>query len=71
MEGLHIHAPDGEYVAQVRLRGHRLWQEVATRNSAESAMIQAVAAMGARHHRARVLWCCEHYDPVVVMRLSR
>lgn len=71
MTRIHIHSPPGEFIGQIRLRGHRLWETVDTRDSAESAMIRAVEAMSREHHRARVLWCSDYYDPVVVMKLSR
>lgn len=68
---LHIHAPKGEYIAQVRRRGHRLWETIGKGKSAEAAMIKAVKAMTREHKRARVLFCAEWYDPSVVMQLSR
>lgn len=69
---LHIHAPAGVYIGQIRKRGHRLWETVGkSRKSAKPAMIAAINAMGPDHKRARVLWCSDYYDPNVVMELSR
>ena len=69
---LHIHQPHGWYVSQVHRRGARLWTTVSDRHrSAKSAMARAIKHMDAQHNRARVLFCAEWYDPVVVMRLSK
>jgi hypothetical protein len=69
---VHIHAPKGTYIGQIRLRGHRLWQTVSkSRKSPKPAMIAAINAMGENHKRARVLFCTEWYEPNIVMELNR
>ena len=69
---IHIHAPKGHYIGQVKLYGHRKWQTVtAERDTAENAMAQAVMSMTERHKRARVLFVADWYDPVVVMECNR
>ena len=68
----HIHAPQGEYVGQVRGQGCRIWRTViTTKNSAKHALAGAVRKMKPGDKRARVLFCAEWYDPVVVMEASR
>ena len=69
---IHIHSPAGEYVAQVRKPGHRLWETVGQPTQCKrSSANRAVGAMVDRDcKRARVLWCCEWYDPVVVMEAN-
>ena len=69
---VHILAPKGHYIGQVRLYGHRLWQTVTDRwSNAEIAMSEAVLKMTERHKRARVLFVADWYDPVVVMECKR
>lgn len=66
---LHIHAPAGKYIAQVRKPGHRLWETVGKPTKCKrTAAKRAVGAMVERGcKRARVLWCSEWYEPTVVM----
>ena len=71
MSYIHIHAPRGEYIAQIRLRGHKLWETVGKSKNAKAAMIRAVNKMGENHKRARVLFCADWYEPVIVMELSK
>ena len=71
MTYIHIQAPRGEYIAQIRLRGHKLWENVGKRRNARSAMIADINKMGPDHKRARVLFCAEWYDPVIVMELNK
>lgn len=69
---VHIHAPKGHYIGQVRLYGHRKWQTVTGRcTRAELAMADAVRQMSDRHKRARVLLIAEWYDPIIVMECNR
>ncbi|MEX5363470.1 hypothetical protein WCE03_16765 [Pseudomonas guariconensis] len=73
MSSLHIHAPKGNYVAQVRRRGCRNWETLGqpTKSKATAAN-RAVTLMLAHENykRARVLFCAEWYDPIVVMEAS-
>lgn len=72
MTRIHIHAPKGHYIGQVRLYGHRKWQTVTGRcTRAELAMADAVQQMSERHKRARVLFIADWYEPVVVMEANR
>lgn len=75
---IHILRPKGYYLGQVRIRGHRLWRTVAGKNGkdrhfrfAQDAMVKAILTMGDHHLRARVLFCTEWYDPLVVMEAKR
>lgn len=69
---VHIHAPSGQYIGQVRRRGHRLWETVGKpATTSEAAMIKAIKGMTADHLRARVLFCAEWYEPIQVMELKR
>lgn len=69
---LHIHAPKGEYLGQVRRRGHRRWETIGKPSkTAEAAMVKAIKGMTPEHLRARVLFCTDWYDPNVVMELRR
>ena len=69
---VHIHAPKGHYIGQIRLYGHRKWQTVTGRcTRAELAMADAVRQMTDRHKRARVLLIAEWYEPVIVMEAHR
>jgi len=71
MNCVHIHAPAGEYIGQVRRRGAQRWRTVANSKTAKRAMVVAIGAMRDDDKRARVLFCTEWYDPNVVMELSR
>jgi hypothetical protein len=72
MRILHVYAPKGEYIGQVRRRGHRLWETVGKPSkTAEAAMIKALKGMTPEHKRARVLLCTEWHDPHVLMELTR
>lgn len=54
---LHIHAPDGYYIGQVRKRGSQNWEGVTGRcKSAESALAKALLAMHPSDSRARALF---------------
>lgn len=71
-ELIHIHAPKGHYIGQVRLYGHRKWQTVTGHcTRAELAMADAVMHMSERHKRARVLFIADWYEPNVVMECKR
>lgn len=73
MTRLHIHAPKGTYVAQVRRRGCRNWETLGKAVcSKTTAAKRAVTTMLMReeYKRARVLFCAEWYDPIVVMEAS-
>lgn len=71
---LHIHAPPGKYIGQIRRVGCRTWRTV-TRDhaSAESAMSSTLDYMKYNDKRARVLFCDDsgYYEPNLVMELKR
>lgn len=74
MTVVHIHAPKGYYLGQVRLYGHRKWETVTgERDTAENAMAQAVMSMTEHHKRARVLFITYDgwYEPNIVMEAHR
>lgn len=71
---VHIHAPRGYYIGQVRPFGHRLWRTVTGKCKTDTgAMKRSVACMTRNHHRARVLFCTYDgwYEPIIVMGLKR
>lgn len=69
---IHIHAPKGHYIGQVRLYGHRKWETVTEKLSdAEVAMSLAVLAMKQSHKRSRVLFIADWYEPAIVMECKR
>ena len=71
---VHVYAPPGRYIGQVRLYGHRRWQTVTDEwSNAEVAMSEAVLQMKPDHKRARVLFVDTEgwYEPVVVMECER
>ena len=72
MTMVHIHAPKGYYIGQIRLYGHRKWETV-TENLPDMnvAMSLAVLAMKPGHKRSRVLFIADWYEPVVVMECNR
>lgn len=72
MTNLHINSPKGVYYAQVRRRGFRHWEEVGKPfRSNKRAFVAAVSAMfEGEYRRARVLFCADWYDPIVVMEAS-
>ena len=73
MTGIHIHAPLGDYIGQVRGRGQRKWATVTGDCiTAELAMSDAVLKMKDMN-RARVLYTtrCGYYPPAVVMECKR
>lgn len=72
MTDIHIHAPKGHYIGQVRMYACRKWETVTEKLSeAEVAMSFAVLAMKPIHKRARVLFIADWYEPVVVMEAVR
>ena len=69
---IHIHAPSGYYLGQVRAAYAKRWRTVTGKcKSDTAAMAKAVKAMDFCHKRARVIFCAELYEPNVVMELSR
>ena len=69
--GLHIHAPKGVYIAQVRRLFERKWTQVGGKYT-DKHRAQSLAAgnMAGDFKRARVLFCADWYDPIVVMEAS-
>ncbi len=69
---LHIHAPKGQYYAQTRRAGCRKWEQAGgpTRHKKVAALRATNALFDRNHKRARVLFCADWYDPVVVMEAS-
>ena len=68
-------APDGRYIGQARIRGHRRWRTVTRRHrTAKAALRSAARCMTRMDHRLRVLWVgtdpC-YYDPHVVIDVVR
>lgn len=69
---IHIHAPKGYYLGQIRLLGHQKWETVTgKRDTPENAMAQAVLSMTENHKRARVLFIADWYEPNIVMECKR
>lgn len=69
---LHIHSPSGVYIAQVRQAYARKWETVGEPfTDGDTASLAAIDGMQKHHEKARVLFCAEWYDPVVVMEASR
>jgi hypothetical protein len=68
---LHINCPSGVYVAQIRQPYHKLWKTVSEHSSKKDAEIASITAMSEDYKKARVLFCAEWYDPVLVMEASR
>jgi hypothetical protein len=73
MSLVHIYAPKGHYIGQIRRTGHRLWETVGDGKHTQetAAMVCAVAAMTEDHKRARVLFVTEWHDPVIIMECNR
>jgi hypothetical protein len=74
MTALHIHAPSGYYLGQVRGAGCVKWRTVIkTRNSWRNAMAGAVKRMGDGDRHVRVIFCTSDgwYEPNVVMEAKR
>lgn len=71
---VHIYAPRGHYIGQVRLFGHQKWETVTGRcKTAKNAMAKAVLSMTPNHKRARVLFIVDngYYEPSIVMECNR
>ncbi len=71
---VHIHAPAGYYLGQVRRRGAKLWRTVTGKCTTDTgAMARAVQSMRADDKRARVIWCDRDgwYGPNIVMECAR
>jgi hypothetical protein len=71
---VHIYAPSGDYIGQVRKYGARRWRTVTGKcRTDKGAMERAVASMQKNDKRARVLWIVRDgwYDPNVVMECAR
>lgn len=72
MVAIHVHAPKGKYYGQIKGRGCRKWETViVTYNSAKFAMAGAVKRMKPDTKRFRVIFCCEWYDPVLIMEVCK
>lgn len=72
MSRVHIHAPKGYYIGQIRLYGCRQWKTVTGRcQSDTAAMASAVRTMTTNYKRARVLYCADWYEPVLMMECAR
>ena len=70
---IHIHAPKGHYIGQVRARGAKLWTTVTSEcRYANVALSNAVLKMKPGHFRARVIFVADsgYYEPEVVMELK-
>lgn len=68
MSDLHVHAPSGIYVAQIRRAFERKWTTVGVEfKQKHRAQAAAAANMVGDFRRARVLFCAEWYDPIIVM----
>lgn len=68
---VHIHSPAGYYLGQTRRYGHRRWTTIGKpAKTAKAAMVKAVKAMRQDDKRARVLFCADWYEPMIVMELS-
>lgn len=73
MTRVHVYAPGGYYIGQVRKHGHRRWSTVTGKcRSGELAMSKAGAAMRGMK-RARVLFIthCGYHEPLIVMECAR
>lgn len=72
MTTVHIHAPEGHYVGQIRRDWERKWRTV-TKDllDLKTAMAIAVLRMDKDDKRARVLFVADWYEPVVVMECKR
>ncbi|POA52088.1 MULTISPECIES: hypothetical protein [unclassified Pseudomonas] len=71
MSALHVHAPKGVYVAQIRRAFERKWTTVGGEfKQKHRAQATAAANMVGDFKRARVLFCAEWYDPIIVMEAS-
>ena len=71
MTYVHIYAPPGRYVGQIRRYGHRRWEHIINSKTAKAAMVAAVRSMGDDHKRARVLFCTDWHEPHIVMELVK
>jgi len=72
--GVHIHAPAGYYLGQVRRRGAQRWRTVTGKCKTDTAaMARAVLAMNSDDKRARVIWCTYDgwYGPSLSMQCAR
>lgn len=68
---IHIHRPDGYYIGQKRQYGFQRWQTVTGKcKTKKAAMIGAIKKMKDGDKRARVLLCCEWYEPLIVFEAS-
>lgn len=74
MSAIHIYAPAGYYLGQVRRRGARRWRTVTgRRKTMESAMAGATLKMHKHDLRARVLFCTVDgwHEPMVAMESKK
>ncbi len=73
MSNLHIHAPKGSYIGQVRKHGCRKWQDA---HGTYSRLDEAIAASAFEldgNHRLRVIFVDDAgwYEPLVVFEGAR
>ena len=74
MTQVHIHAPKGYYLGQIRKPWGRQWETVSKDlTDGRTAMAVAVLRMTKEHHKARVIFVTidGYYDPHVVMEAKR
>jgi hypothetical protein len=69
MSNVHIHAPEGYYLGQIKRKWGNRWMTV-TQNLTDPKTAMAIAVLRMepeKHIFARVIFCAEWYDPNVVM----
>lgn len=74
MSAIHIHAPNGYFLGQVRAGGAHKWRTVTQKcKTWNSALSRAVMKMEDHHKRARVIYVVEsgYYDPTVIAEASK
>lgn len=71
MSAIHIHAPKGHYIGQIKFRWAKQWTTVTQYlTDPKTAMAVAILRMEKdKHHLARVLFCTDDgwYEPTIVM----
>jgi hypothetical protein len=73
MNGIHIFAPRGHYIGQVRKAGHKLWETATAEfESAEDALfVLATKMAGMKRGSILIVDDSGYYEPNLVMEISR
>jgi len=71
MAKLHIHAPQGVYLAQRKKYGDKRWQTIEGNHLSRKDALITLAMSMEGYKRGRVIFSAEYYDPNVVAEINQ